>query len=192
MILSIAVVLGQARLSFQKMGPGCTFDCMQSGFWRSDRAQGCFVRHPRGMFLFDALRTHSINFSSVSTTGLKVRYDSTPLPKESDLLFRKLYFLWKWVFFGLATEVTRSEIGRCCKPGTAGKTTFVHIYFILSSTRIKSRLYPFRHLLLWNVKGSSASWISARLRCSIKETSYFDFSSSVYPYCGWWLLKSPI
>ena len=32
MILSIAVVRGQARLSFQKTGPGCTLDCVQEVF----------------------------------------------------------------------------------------------------------------------------------------------------------------
>ena len=26
----------------------------------------CFVQHPRGMFLFDGLRTHSINFSNLN------------------------------------------------------------------------------------------------------------------------------
>ena len=128
MILSIAVVRGQARLFFLENGSRLCSQLYAFTMFLADSSSPgmCFVQHPRGMFLFEALRMHSIIFCN----------------------FRKLCLLWKGVSLALATEVTQSKIGRCCEPGTGGNTTLVHISFFLSSTRIRSGLYPFRHLLL--------------------------------------------
>ena len=78
---------------------------------------------------------------------------------------------------GTITGFTVTHIGRCCVLGMGSKTDFSHISEIYEDTEMRSGLYPFFHIALFNDFGSFALCMSDRLfesaHCSTDSPSLF-------------------